>query len=53
MISLNCYTVNPITKPEYWNSFDMVNFDYDDEMLKWQEAQNNTGTWIIFKKLTA
>jgi len=56
MQSLQCYSVNPYgeNKPFYSGQS-----DYDDpygnkgrkEHEQWQQAQANTGTWVILKKI--
>lgn len=56
MHSLECYSVNPYgEKPEFVfgeygkSPIEFNRFELD--MFKWQEAQSNTGTWLILKKL--
>jgi hypothetical protein len=46
MQSLGCYSVNPYTHPSKLSPI-----GYNKNKQKWQEAQANTGTWLIIQKI--
>lgn len=53
MHSLDLHELNPLSEPQYWNQFDMVNFDYDKELEAYKQAQQRTGPFaILFKPKT-
>ena len=50
---LGCYSVNPLQSSPPTTDilfYDSIH-DYDVSVEKWKEAQANTGTWLILKKL--